>query len=177
MPAGDDQFVWLPGKGIVSYRRPGTTTTWGEVHKWYYMSLYGSRDRMPLDTVFRASYPGAPATPNRRGRHDESLTRQTRVLPCESGHDGQVITPECPLIPTLRTEKTMKLTDLLQDVREQLPEARGKMYEELIEKYGGSETFQFTLALVAGCNGRERRLIRMLIAEVDLRESDNSPTI
>ena len=71
----------------------------------------------------------------------------------------------------------MKLTDLLQDVREQLPEARVKMYEELIEKYGGSETFQFTLALVAGCNGRERRLLRMLIAEVDLHESDDSPTI
>tara|TARA_Y100000588_G_C13468794_1_gene591648 strand:+ start:296 stop:511 length:216 start_codon:yes stop_codon:yes gene_type:complete len=71
----------------------------------------------------------------------------------------------------------MTLTDLLQDVREQLPKARVKMYEELIEKYGGSETFQFTLALVAGCNGRERRLLRMLIDEVDLQESDDSPTI
>ena len=56
-------------------------------------------------------------------------------------------------------------------MREQLPEARVKMYEELIEKYGGSETFQFTLALVAGCNGRERRLLRTLITEVDLQES------
>lgn len=66
----------------------------------------------------------------------------------------------------------MTLNDLLEDVREQLPEARAKAYQDLAEKYGGTETFQFTLALVAGADGRERRLLRMLIAEIDRLESD-----
>ena len=66
----------------------------------------------------------------------------------------------------------MTLTDLLSDVREQLPQARLGVYQELFKKYGGSETFEFTLALVAGSTGRERRLLRMLIAEIDRLESD-----
>ena len=66
----------------------------------------------------------------------------------------------------------MTLSDLLHDVHEQLPPGRVKLYEELVEKYGGSETFQFTLALVAGSTGRERRLLRMLISELDRLEAD-----
>ena len=66
----------------------------------------------------------------------------------------------------------MTLNDLLQDVHEQLPPERVKLYEELVEKYGGSGTFQFSLALVAGSTGRERRLLRMLIAELDRLEAD-----
>ena len=65
----------------------------------------------------------------------------------------------------------MTLNELLEDVREQLPSARLEAYEDLAQKHGGSETFQFTLALVAGSNGRERRLLRMLIAEIDRMES------
>ncbi len=93
------------------------------------------------------------------------------MLPCVLGARNQPLLSPAVSIH-LQTEMTMTLTDLLQDVRDQLPATRLKLFEDLIEKYGGNETFQFTLALVAGCNGRERRLLRMLIAEMDRLEAD-----
>ena len=37
----------------------------------------------------------------------------------------------------------------------------------MTEKFGASDTFRFTLALLAGCDSRERRLVRMMMNEIE----------
>jgi hypothetical protein len=64
----------------------------------------------------------------------------------------------------------MTLNDLLTDVLEQLPDDRRKAMEAMTEKFGASDTFRFTLALLAGSDSRERRLIRMLLNEIERLE-------
>jgi hypothetical protein len=61
----------------------------------------------------------------------------------------------------------MKLNDLLADVLEQLPNDRRQAVQAMTEKFGGTQTFHFTLALLAATDVRERRLVRMLINEIE----------
>lgn len=61
----------------------------------------------------------------------------------------------------------MTLNDLLADVLEELPEDRREALNALTEKFGASDTFRFTLALLAATDSRERRLSRMLLNEID----------
>lgn len=66
----------------------------------------------------------------------------------------------------------MTLNDLLEDVLKDLPEDRRELVDSLYGKFGGSETFHFTLALLAATDSRERRLARMLLNDVDRLELD-----
>jgi hypothetical protein len=66
----------------------------------------------------------------------------------------------------------MKINDLLDDVLKQLPDDRRKAMDAMTEKFGASDTFRFTLALLAASDSRERRLIRMLLNEVEQLELD-----
>mgnify|MGYP006919306468 CR=1 FL=1 len=61
----------------------------------------------------------------------------------------------------------MTLNDLLADVLDQLPKDRRKAMDAMTEKFGASDTFRFTLALLAGCDSRERRLVRMMLNEIE----------
>lgn len=66
----------------------------------------------------------------------------------------------------------MNLTDLLDDVLRELPADRRKAVENLFGKFGGRDTFHFTLALLAGTDSRERRLARLLMNEIERLELD-----
>ena len=66
----------------------------------------------------------------------------------------------------------MTLNDLLTDVLEQLPNDRRKAVEDMKAKFGASDTFHFSLALLAGMDSRERRLVRMLLNEIERLEVD-----
>jgi len=66
----------------------------------------------------------------------------------------------------------MKLNDLLADVLKQLPDDRRKAMDAMTEKFGASDTFRFTLALLAASDSRERRLVRMLLNEIEQLELD-----
>lgn len=65
----------------------------------------------------------------------------------------------------------MTLTDLMADVLDRLPAQRRKAVEDLAGKYGAGDTFRFTLALLAGTDRRERRLVRMLLNELERLEA------
>ncbi|HJP29970.1 MAG TPA: hypothetical protein QGF95_05390 [Candidatus Latescibacteria bacterium] len=66
----------------------------------------------------------------------------------------------------------MTLNDLLADVLDELPDDRRKVVDDMIEKFGASDTFHFTLALLAGTDSRERRLVRMLINDLERTEME-----
>ena len=66
----------------------------------------------------------------------------------------------------------MTLKDLLDDVLAELPDDRRKAVADLVSKFGASDTFQFSLALLAGTDQRERRLARMLLNEIERLEVD-----
>jgi hypothetical protein len=66
----------------------------------------------------------------------------------------------------------MTLADLLDDAMGQLPEHRRKAVEDMVGKYGGTDTFRFTLALLAATDTRERRLVRLLLNEIEHLELD-----
>jgi hypothetical protein len=66
----------------------------------------------------------------------------------------------------------MTLNDLLSDVLEQLPNDRRKAVQDMTAKFGASDTFRFSLALLAAMDSRERRLVRMLLNEIERLEVD-----
>ena len=66
----------------------------------------------------------------------------------------------------------MTLNDLLTDVLNDLPDNRRKAVSDMVDKFGADDTFHFTLAMLAGTDARERRLIRMLIDDVERLELD-----
>ena len=66
----------------------------------------------------------------------------------------------------------MTLNDLLEDVLEQLPDQRRKAVQDMTDKFGANETFHFSLALLAAMDSRERRLVRMLLNEIERLEID-----
>ena len=59
-------------------------------------------------------------------------------------------------------------TDLTEQAISQVPEARRKIMDDLLEKLGGSENCRLLLALVAAASKRERNVVRVLIRELDL---------
>ena len=59
-------------------------------------------------------------------------------------------------------------TDLTEQAISQVPEARRKIMDDLLEKLGGSENCRLLLALVAAASKRERNVVRLLIRELDL---------
>lgn len=61
----------------------------------------------------------------------------------------------------------MNLGDLLADVAGRLPEDRRHAVQALVAKYGGDENLRFILALVASGSKRERRLVRLLLNELE----------
>ena len=66
----------------------------------------------------------------------------------------------------------MTLNDLLADVLEQLSDDHRKAVKDMTEKFGASDTFHFSLALLATMDSRERRLVRMLLNEIERLEID-----
>ncbi len=61
----------------------------------------------------------------------------------------------------------MNLGDLLADVIGRLPEDRRKVVQTLVDKYGAGENLRFILTLVAAASKRERRLVRLLLTEME----------
>lgn len=61
----------------------------------------------------------------------------------------------------------MNLGDLLADVIGRLPEDRRKVVQTLVDKYGAGENLRFILTLVAAASKRERRLVRLLLNEME----------
>lgn len=61
----------------------------------------------------------------------------------------------------------MNLGDLLADVTGRLPEDRRKVVQALVDKYGANENLRFILLLVAAASKRERRLVRLLLNEME----------
>ena len=68
----------------------------------------------------------------------------------------------------------VKLADLLSDVIGQLPDKKQQAVDELVEEFGAGETFRFLLALVAATSTRERRLVRLLLRELEKIEREES---
>ena len=64
----------------------------------------------------------------------------------------------------------MKLRDLLTDLVDQLPEDKRKLVETMANEFGAGEDFQFLLTLVAGSNKRQRRVVRILLNELEALE-------
>ena len=64
----------------------------------------------------------------------------------------------------------MKLRDLLTDLVDQLPKDRRKLVETTANEFGAGEDFQFLLTLVAGSNKRQRRVVRILLNELEALE-------
>ena len=65
----------------------------------------------------------------------------------------------------------MKLADLMTDVAGRLPEERRRAVQTLVDKYGAGDSLHFMLALMAGASKRERRLVRLLLNELDELDS------
>lgn len=61
----------------------------------------------------------------------------------------------------------MNLGDLLADVAGRLPEDRRQAVQALVDKYGAGENLRFILTLVAAGSKRERRLVRLLLNELE----------
>lgn len=61
----------------------------------------------------------------------------------------------------------MNLGDLLADVTGRLPEDRRRAVQALVAKYGADENLRFILTLVAAGGKRERRLVRLLLNELE----------
>ena len=61
----------------------------------------------------------------------------------------------------------MNLGDLLADVVGRLPEDRRQVVQTLVDKYGAGENLRFILPLVAAAGKRERRLVRLLLNEME----------
>ena len=61
----------------------------------------------------------------------------------------------------------MELNDLLDDVHGRLPNDRRRVVEALVEEYGASEQGRLLMALVAVATKRERRLLRMLLTDLE----------
>lgn len=61
----------------------------------------------------------------------------------------------------------MNLGDLLADVVGRLPEDRRQVVQTLVDKYGAGENLRFILTLVAAAGKRERRLVRLLLNEME----------
>jgi hypothetical protein len=61
----------------------------------------------------------------------------------------------------------MNLGDLLADVAGRLPEDRRQAVQGLVAKYGAGENLRFVLTLVAAGGKRDRRLVRLLLNELD----------
>ncbi len=61
----------------------------------------------------------------------------------------------------------MNLGDLLADVAGRLPEDRRQAVQALVAKYGADENLRFILTLVAAGGKRERRLVRLLLSELE----------
>ena len=70
----------------------------------------------------------------------------------------------------------MNLGDLLADVAGRLPEDRRKVVQVLVEKYGAGENLRFILTLVATGGKRERRLVRLLLNELEDLDEHQKPT-
>ena len=64
----------------------------------------------------------------------------------------------------------MKLRDLLTDLVDQLPEDKRKLVETMANEFGAGEDFQFLLTLVAGSNKRQRRVVRILLNNLEALE-------
>jgi len=64
----------------------------------------------------------------------------------------------------------MTINDLLADVLNDLPEDRRKAVADIVEKFGADDTFHFAMALLAGTDLRERRLVRMLLNDIERLE-------
>ncbi len=62
----------------------------------------------------------------------------------------------------------MTLSDLLGDVEEALPRERRQALEAIVNEYGTDDNARLMLALVAASSPRERRLIRLLLTELDI---------
>jgi hypothetical protein len=61
----------------------------------------------------------------------------------------------------------MNLGDLLADVTGRLSADRRQAVQALVDKYGASENLRFILTLVAAGSKRERRLLRLLLNELE----------
>lgn len=61
----------------------------------------------------------------------------------------------------------MNLGDLQADVAGRLPEDRRQAVQVLVDKYGAGENLRFILVLVAAGGKRERRLVRLLLNELE----------
>ncbi len=64
----------------------------------------------------------------------------------------------------------MNLADLLADVVEQLPEDKRKVMDALVNEFEPGEDFRFLLALVAGASQRQRRMVRLLLNDLEKLE-------
>jgi hypothetical protein len=61
----------------------------------------------------------------------------------------------------------MELNELLDEVNGRLPDDRRRAVETLVEEYGASEQGRLLMALVAAATKRERRLLRLLLTELE----------
>jgi hypothetical protein len=64
-----------------------------------------------------------------------------------------------------------EISELLSSMMDQLPADRQKAVNGLVDEYGATDSGKLVLALVAGATARERRLVRMLLGELDRLES------
>ena len=64
------------------------------------------------------------------------------------------------------------MSDLLGDVRAQLPDAKRKLLDGIVDQYGADENCRFMLALMSAATKRERRLAKLLLAELERQEAD-----
>lgn len=66
----------------------------------------------------------------------------------------------------------LQLTDLLEDVVARLSPEQRRAVDALVDEYGADINFRFLLALTAGANRRERRLLRLLLTELERLPAD-----
>jgi hypothetical protein len=61
----------------------------------------------------------------------------------------------------------MQLSELLEDVVACLSPGQRRVVDELAKEYGADGNFRFLLALAAGASPRERRLLRLLLNDLE----------
>ncbi|MAN23214.1 MAG: hypothetical protein CME10_03000 [Gemmatimonadetes bacterium] len=68
----------------------------------------------------------------------------------------------------------MELDKLCQYVIEQLPDDRRQVMDRLIGEFTPTETMKLIIALVAATSKRERRILRLMMADIEKMEVEKN---
>ena len=77
-------------------------------------------------------------------------------------------------VTILSEARIVELDKLCQYVIEQLPDDRRQVMDRLIGEFTPTETMKLIIALVAATSKRERRILRLMMADIEKMEVEKN---